>query len=75
MIGCLREKQQYWYYLCGVSNQYSQGRDIRSSEIIRIDFETSIVETRNSIYELQNGFYSDAPEEDKQWWPISNQQK
>lgn len=45
-----------WYAICGVSDQYQEGRLIRSSKIKYIDFETGIVETQNSIYELQKEF-------------------
>ena len=50
-------KKMYWYSLDGMSNQYIHGRLIRSSKIIRLDFEAGIVETNNSIYELQQGDY------------------
>ena len=45
----------YWYCLKGLSNHYTEGRSIRTSKIIRLDFESGIVETHNSIYELQYG--------------------
>lgn len=45
---------KYWYALCGISDQYIQGRLIRSSRIVRLDFEAGTVETKNSIYELQS---------------------
>jgi len=44
---------QYWYSVCGVSDQYQQGRIVRTSRIVKIDFELGIAETQNSIYELQ----------------------
>jgi len=40
------------YHLKGTSNQYMGGRYIRSSKIIRVDFEKNVVETLNSIYNL-----------------------
>ena len=48
-------KPLFWYSVNGVSDQYMQGSLIRSSKIIRIDFESGTVETQNSIYELQEG--------------------
>lgn len=47
-------KQMYWFSLSGISNQYSHGYPVKSSKIIKIDFELGIVETQNSIYELQS---------------------
>jgi hypothetical protein len=48
-------KPQYWYAIEGLSDQYIQGRAIRSSRIIRLDFDAGVVETKNSIYSLQEG--------------------
>ena len=50
-------KPLYWYALCGLANHYHGGRLIRTSKIIRLDFESGVVETNNSIYELQSGEY------------------
>ena len=50
----LAGKQMYWFSLSGISNQYSQGYPVKSSKIIKIDFVLGIVETQNSIYELQS---------------------
>ena len=50
----LVEKPIYWFSLSGISNQYSQGYPVKSSKIIKIDFVLGIVETQNSIYELQS---------------------
>jgi hypothetical protein len=47
-------KQMYWFSLSGISNQYSHGYPVKSSKIIKIDFTKRIVETQNSIYELQD---------------------
>lgn len=55
----LVEKPIYWFSLSGISNQYSQGYPVKSSKIIKIDFELGIVETQNSIYELQYEDFKD----------------
>jgi len=47
-------KPVYWFSLSGISNQYSRGYPVKTSKIIKIDFELGIVETQNSIYELQS---------------------
>lgn len=47
-------KPMYWFSLSGISNQYSHGYPVKTSKIIKINFELGIVETQNSIYELQD---------------------
>lgn len=44
----------YWYSLNGISDKYEKGYPTRTSKIIRLDFESCIVETLNSIFELQS---------------------
>jgi hypothetical protein len=46
-----------WYAMDGISNQYHEGRRLTTSRILRVDFEKKEVETRNSIYELQDGVF------------------
>lgn len=53
-------RQEYWYCLSGITNHYEEGRMTRTSKIIRLDFTTGIVETKNSIYELQKGEFKGA---------------
>lgn len=48
---------EYFYVLFGISNHYGGGRPIRTSAIVKVDFEKGIVETKNSIYQLQKGTY------------------
>ena len=48
----------YFYSVIGKTNHREEGREILSSKILRIDFETGIVETMNSIYELQSGDFA-----------------
>jgi hypothetical protein len=48
------------YSLNGLTNQYpDKGYPLHTSIIIKIDFEKNIVETKNSIYELQTGPYQE----------------
>lgn len=51
------ESSSFCYVLQGVSNQYELGRPITSSRIIRVDFESGVVETMNSFYLVQSGLF------------------
>jgi hypothetical protein len=52
-------KPSHFYSLIGKTNHREEGREILSSQILRIDFEAGEVETINSIYELQSGDFSE----------------
>lgn len=56
-------KPIYWYSLNGISDKYEGGYPTKTSKIIKIDFDLGIVETLNSIYELQS---------ESRTWPFSN---
>jgi hypothetical protein len=55
----------YWYSLNGISDKYEKGYLTKTSKIIKVDFESGIVETLNSIYELQSEIRS---------YPFSNEE-
>jgi len=52
-------KNQKYYYLNGLTAEYKEGYDLNTSKIVNIDFTKRIVETQNSIYELQYEDFKD----------------
>ena len=50
-------KKNEYYLLIGISNQREEGRPVRTSKLLNIDFVTGIAETVNTIYKLKNGAF------------------
>jgi hypothetical protein len=44
-------------FLIGISNQYAEGKPVRISKLLSVDFVTGFAETCNTMYRLKKGSF------------------